>query len=79
MLLIFGLNEVNKTLGSGFIDFIQGFLTFGLFFYEYKAMRNFYQQRRAKTICKFILLNLMMIVVMILLFAVFAFMLFFKI
>jgi Protein of unknown function (DUF3667) len=30
----------------------------GALFYQYKCMRNFYQQRRAKTIAKFIILNL---------------------
>jgi hypothetical protein len=41
----------------------------GIFFYLYKAMRKFYQQRRAKTILKYILLNLMFLIVMMLLLA----------
>ena len=37
------------------------------FFYQYKSMRSFYQQRRAKTIFKFILLNLGNVIILVLL------------
>lgn len=39
------------------IDFFQGLFTFLFLFYLYKAMRNFYEQGRFKTLVKFILLN----------------------
>jgi Protein of unknown function (DUF3667) len=40
---------------------------FIIWFYQYKCMRNFYQQRRAKTIFKFILINLLSFAVTLLL------------
>ena len=79
MLLLFGLDQLNGLLHWGFIKFSIIMLSIGLFFYEYKAMRNFYQQRRAKTIIKFLLLNLMFLFVMLILFLVFALFSFFKI
>lgn len=47
------------------------FFTLAFFFFWYKSMRNFYRQRRAKTILKFILLNIISIVFMTLLFILF--------
>lgn len=44
-----------------------------IYFYLYKAMRNFYQQRRAKTILKYLLLNIATIFIIALLFVVFIF------
>lgn len=44
-----------------------------MFFYSYKAMRKFYLQRRAKTIFKWLLLNFTALIVMLLLFGIFAF------
>ncbi len=45
-----------------------------LAFYEYKSMRNFYQQRRGKTILKFIILNILaFFVISILIFGFFIF------
>jgi hypothetical protein len=41
------------------------------FFYIYKSLRNFYLQRRAKTVFKYLLLLFMTIILMVLLFAVF--------
>lgn len=46
-------------------------VTLGCFIYWYKSMRNFYQQRRAKTILKYILVMLISIIFMSLLFALF--------
>lgn len=45
--------------------------TLGNFFYIYKAQRNFYGQRRAKTILKFMLLLFATLLLMVFLFAVF--------
>ena len=72
MLFLFGLSELNLMLHWSFISFVTVILSIGLFFYEYKALRNFYQQGRAKTIAKFLLLNFMFLIVMLLLFSVFA-------
>lgn len=79
LLFIFGLSELNIYLGWGLINFIRAAIIVFLFIYEYKAMRNFYQQRRGKTIVKYILLNLMFFFVILILFAVFFFLSIFKI
>lgn len=44
-----------------------------ILFYWYKAFRNFYEQRRAKTILKFIILMFLTMIMMVLLFALFLF------
>lgn len=68
LLLIFLIGELQDKLHWGFFTFIKAFLYLGMFFYLYKAMRNFYQQGRAKTILKyFLLFCLFMIVIGILL------------
>jgi len=79
LLITLGLGSLNTQLHWGLITFIRGLIYAGLFFYLYKAMRNFYQQGRGKTILKFILLNLMFTIVMIFLFTVFVFFSFYKI
>ena len=38
-----------------YIDYLELIMVLGIFFYLYKAMRNFYRQRRAKTVFKFLL------------------------
>jgi Protein of unknown function (DUF3667) len=44
---------------EGLEDFYTIFFLFATLFYQYKCMRNFYQQGRAKTIFKFMLVNLL--------------------
>jgi hypothetical protein len=78
MLVIFSLNKLDSALHWKVIGWLNFLLYLSLFFYEYKAMRNFYKQRRAKTITKFILLNLMFFVVLSLLFTIFIFFSFLK-
>lgn len=78
MLIMFGLSELNNKLHWGFVTFIQAMLGFGIFFYLYKAMRNFYQQRRAKTILKFFIFCFLLFITMSLLFVVFVFFSLFK-
>jgi len=79
MLFLFGLSKLNDQLHWGSISVLSTLMYLGLFFYEYKAMRNFYDQRRGKTIAKFLLLNLMFFIVIILLFVLFLFFSLFKI
>lgn len=79
MLILFGLNRINDFLHWGFLGTLIGFLIFGLFVYEYLAMKNFYQQGWWKTFFKFIIINLLLVVVISLLFVVFIFFSFFKI
>lgn len=73
MLVLFGLGELNAILDWGFITFIQVLIGLGIFFYLYKAMRNFYRQRRAKTIIKFILLCFALFISILFLFLIFIF------
>lgn len=57
---------------SAFIyDWFNVIITLIYFFYLYKAMRNFYEQRRAKTILKYVILLVVTFFVMALLFGVF--------
>jgi hypothetical protein len=78
MMILFGLSKLNSSLHWGFITFMESILGFGILFYLYKAMRNFYQQRRAKTILKFLLLYFSLLFTVMLLFVVFVFFSLFK-
>jgi hypothetical protein len=78
LLFITALGKVNDQLHWGFINFIEAMMYLGLFFYEYKAMRNFYEQRRAKTVFKFLLLNILFLIVLMLVLVVFIFLSIFK-
>ncbi|MGB4845747.1 MAG: DUF3667 domain-containing protein [Ferruginibacter sp.] len=73
MLFIFALNKLNKELNWSVINYIVGLSVLGIFFYLYKAMRKFYQQRRAKTIFKFFLLCLLLVFTISFLFLIFIF------
>ncbi len=79
MLFLFGMSRLNDQLNWGWITFLKTAIILSLFFYEYKAMRNFYQQGRGKTILKYLLLNGMFLIVIFVLFTVFLFFSFFKI
>lgn len=78
MLMIFGLGEINSKLHWSLVTFIQVLLSFGIFFYLYKAMRNFYQQRRAKTLIKFTLLCFSLLITFTFLLIIFFFFSLFK-
>ena len=79
MLILFSLGKLNDQLHWGVITFIETVLYFALFFYEYKAMRNFYAQRRGKTILKFLLLNIWLCLILLLLFLIYLFFSFLKV
>lgn len=68
LLLLFALNKLNGQLHWGTISFLIGLLIFSIFFYLYKAMRNFYQQGRLKTLLKFLLLNFSFLLLILVLF-----------
>ena len=78
-LVIFSLSEINKGFNSQVVEDILGALIFGLFLYEYLAMKNFYKQGWVKTFLKFSLLNIIFSVVVALLFVIFIFFSFFNI
>lgn len=71
LLFVFGFQELYNWLQSGVFNIIAVLLFLSGGFYLYKAMRKFYGQRRAKTIIKFILLNIMGIMSLLVLFAFF--------
>jgi hypothetical protein len=73
LLILFGLGELNNKLDWGLITFIQVLIGLGILFYLYKAMRNFYRQRRAKTIFKFLILSFSLFITIMLLFFIFLF------
>lgn len=55
MLIMAGVDELQDYTHWSKVGSINVLLTVTIFFYLYKAMRNFYQQRRAKTILKYFL------------------------
>lgn len=57
MLVMMLIGVIENWTGWGWLDWIIWLLFLVPFFYEYKAMRVFYQQGRGKTILKFLLLN----------------------
>ena len=79
LLFIFALDRLKTFNGFHWLGYLSGLMGLVIFFYHYKAMRNFYQQRRAKTILKFILLHLVNFVIVALLFILFTFLSLFKI
>lgn len=79
LLFIFAADELQVRLHWEIFDWIRGLLYFSLFFYQLKAMRNFYQQNWGKTILKFILLDVVFAFVIAVLFAIFFMLSFLKI
>lgn len=71
MLVLFGLGKLNSLLDWSSIRFLSAIMVFGIFFYLYKAMRNFYRQRRAKTVFKFLLFCFLLLITIMLLFFIF--------
>ena len=56
MLVIFGISKISSITGAGWLVYVNVAFVLVIFFYLYKAMRNFYRQRRLKTILKYFLL-----------------------
>jgi hypothetical protein len=56
MLPIFALIKIQGNTGANWINYVNLVLIAGIFFYLYKAMRNFYKQSRGKTVFKYLLL-----------------------
>ena len=65
------LNSILKAITHSEQDWIGTVFTLAGFFYIYKSMRNFYGQRRAITILKYILLLFLSLIVMVLVFTIF--------
>jgi hypothetical protein len=73
MLLMFALGKLNEQLNWAAIRYLELVMIFGIFFYLYKAMRKFYQQRRAKTIFKFLTFCFLLVLTITLIFLFFIF------
>lgn len=72
LLFMLGLSQLKQFTDWNWINVLFVIGTIYVFFYQYKAMRNFYEQRRGKTILKYILLNMIMFIVIALLFVAFS-------
>jgi len=73
LMIVFGLSKLEEVAHTGFIGFVMFFLFLLLQFYLYKAMRNFYGQRRLKTIAKFCIVAFFSVIMMLILLALFLF------
>lgn len=73
LLLVFSLDKLEDMLQSGFMGVVIAVLVLLLFFYLYRAMRNFYGQGKAKTFFKFLIVALSSLVMMLVLFLLFLF------
>lgn len=71
LLAMMGLSWLGDRLGGSWTDYLIFALFVGLLIYEYKAMRYFYQQRRAKTVLKFLLVLTWRFVIFLVLFVAF--------
>ena len=71
LLMIFGLSKLSEQTGWSLFSYIKAIFIMAIFFYWYKAMRNFYHQRRAKTVVKYLLLMFTFTFAMALLFSIF--------
>lgn len=56
MLLIFGVKKIEETTGANWLRYVDLVFLLAIFFYLYKAMRNFYTQKRVKIIFKYFML-----------------------
>jgi hypothetical protein len=68
LLFYFAADKLEAITGWQIFSYSKTILMLTVFFYLYKAMRNYYQQRRAKTIFKFLILNFVFLIIMLFLF-----------
>lgn len=61
LLVAFGFNALESNLHWRILGWIATIIAIGIFFYQFKAMSNFYQQPLFKTILKYLLMNIAMI------------------
>ncbi len=73
MLLIFGISKLEAITGFRWLQYLNIFMILVLFFYLYKAMRNFYKQSRLKIILKYLLLLFSFFFAGLILFVIFMF------
>jgi ribosomal protein L40E len=71
LLVFFIAEKLDDNTGWGIWGWVKFIIFLLMFFYLYKAMRKFYRQGRGKTILKFIILNILSIILTALLFTAF--------
>jgi hypothetical protein len=79
LLIVMGLSKADDYANWSWLSWLIGLLYIFLFIYQYKSMRNFYRQGRGKTIAKFLLLNFIHPIIILILFIIFTFFSFLKI
>ncbi len=79
ILVILSLQNANSYAHSGVISFITGLLYLSIFIYEYLSLKKFYQQGWGKTFLKFLLIDILYVIVIAILLVVFLFFSFLKI
>ena len=79
MLLSMLVSRIEGLLKWNWLDYVNGLIAIIIFFYLYKAMRNFYQQRRGKTVLKFFLFSFAFFTLIVFLFVLFSFVSIFQI
>jgi hypothetical protein len=79
LLLSVGISGLRGFTSWSWLNYINGAISIIVFFYLYKAMRNFYQQRRKKTIFKYFLFLFFFLFLTVLLFLIFFFISFFQV
>ncbi len=72
LLIEIGLDQLNNIITWRGMNVIINILSLSILFYLYKAMRNFYEQRRFKTIIKYILLLFSFLFLIVFLFSIFS-------
>lgn len=73
MLVMIGFSNLQTLPGWGWIRYANGILSLAIFFCLYKAMRNFYQQGRVKTILKYVVFLISFLFLIVFLFGLFFF------
>lgn len=71
LLLVFGFRYIRDLTGWSWLWIFDLAILFYTLYYFYKAMRNFYQQRRLKTFLKYVILYFLSLITIIILFIVF--------
>ena len=71
LIVYFSIGKLGEAFGWNWVVWIQFILWLHALWYVYKAMRNFYGQRRSKTIIKFFLLNTFTMAIITFLFVLF--------
>ncbi len=73
LLFAYGISALNDSLQWQLLNWLYGIQVVLIFFYTYKAMRNFYGQSRFKTILKYVLILILFSMIMALLLIIFLF------